>query len=72
MSNYTQCELVRGKEVEVVWIPTQYGRIGKWLSIKGDKKGDWRVVKIWGTQKKTIVEGRERDYRGFEEVLGKG
>ena len=66
--NYKQCELHRGTEKLVSWIPDRFAVEGKYLRL-GDDDG-WKVVAVFDTEPEDCVKARERDYKRW--ALGRG
>lgn len=69
MATYTQCELQKidgdASIVELAWIPSEFGKLGKKIKIKKSGKWDdgWKVVRVYSFLSSNIVEARSSDYR---------
>lgn len=42
---YVQCDLLRGKEKDIAWLPQRFGVVGKYLKINKIGNG-WLVTKV--------------------------
>lgn len=62
MRRYRQCELRRGTTREVVWIPENFGKIGKIVRV-GDDDG-WTVSDVGAVRTEDYLLAHERDFAG--------
>lgn len=64
IETYSQVELKRRQQTDIVWIPTEFARTGRYIKIKvnGSWQDGWRVMKVYATQDADLVRGRARDY----------
>ena len=65
MTSYRQCELRRGKTVDIVWIPEVFAKEGAWLRIHGED--GWLVRFVFG---RSNGNGLFSDKRNQRQLFG--
>lgn len=64
MTYYKQCVLKKGNSQTVSWIPEQYAKVDKILSLKEDD--GWQVLHVGAVRlSESVVVEQERDYKEF-------
>ena len=61
---YTQVLLKRGAETQVVWVPSEFAVVGKYLRLRGDD--GWRVEEAYASVDR-VNEGEENAWRIVKE-----
>ena len=64
---YRQCQVRRGTEHQVVWLPERFARPRKWLRL--DEEDHWQVEIVYLTRltEKELME-RSQDYKKTREA----
>lgn len=69
---YRQCKLVKGNVNQVTWLPTQFAKEGKKLSLQADGEWDdgWIVDEAYeGTRSVEDVEAQRDALKRWQEVI---
>ncbi len=64
--DYRQCELRRGTNVLVTWLPSNFAKVGEVVKLKDVETwtDGWQVTQVWGTLDEPIhVPKAIRDHR---------
>ena len=77
--HYTQVELCRnppegGLLKYVVWIPSEFAKIGKYLDVQtdGEWSEGWRVTERYSTMESDAVEAKSREHKhAFASIEGR-
>lgn len=59
-TRYKQCELRRGTQVDIAWIPAEFAVVGKILEVKGIN--GWVVKSVGGSMTQDEANQRSRDH----------
>ena len=51
---FRQCELRKGDQVQVAWLPERFAVRGRFVELKGEN--GWRVATLYGTRQGAPVE----------------
>lgn len=69
---YRQCKLVKGNVNQVTWLPTQFAKVGKNLSLLEDEQWNdgWKVVEAYeGTRSLEDVDAQRDALKRWQEVI---
>lgn len=64
--NHIQCKLQKGNIFQTAWIPEQYAKKNKYLTIKRDQ--GWIVIETYSKMLSKEVQKRSIDYRNQRKV----
>ena len=64
IETYSQVELKRRRQMDIVWIETKFATVGRYIKVKhnGDWQDGWQVIKVYATRPADHVRQFARDY----------
>lgn len=69
MGFYRQCELKQGNVTLVCWVDASIAtKVDKLVTIE-EKEGLWQIVKLYGLQKREVLDKQRKAQQRWEDVI---